>query len=176
VVLTPLPEKGPARWLALLLNSVASITLFLLMAVTCIDVFGRYIFNHPLTGSTELIEMSMAVLIFSVLPVISWRNEHIVVDLLDSFTPPLVHMVRNILLNVVTALALYFLGGRILKLGARSLDYGEQSEYLGIPLGWIINFLGVMSWVTAGTLLTLGIHRAIRRYQQHKSPEVSLYR
>ncbi len=176
MVLTPLPEKGPARWLALLLNGVASVTLFLLMVITCVDVFGRYVFNHPLTGSTEMVEMSLAILVFAVLPVISWRNEHIVVDLLDSFTPPLVHMLRNILLNIVMAIALYFLGGRILTLGARSLDYGERSEYLGVPLGWTINFIGAMCWLTAVTLLMLGIHRAIKRYHQHKSPEASLYR
>lgn len=176
MVLTPLPEKGLARWLALFLNTLASVTLFSLMIVTCIDVFGRYVFNRPLTGSTELIEMSLALLIFAVLPVISWRNEHIVVDLLDSFTPPSVHMVRNILLNIVTAIALYFIGGRILILGSRSLNYGEESEYLGIPLGWTINFIGAMCWLTAVTLLTLGIHRAIKRYTQHKSPEASLYR
>lgn len=176
MVLTPLPEKGLARWLALFLNTLASVTLFSLMIVTCIDVFGRYVFNRPLTGSTELIEMSLALLIFAVLPVISWRNEHIVVDLLDSFTPPSVHMVRNILLNIVTAIALYFIGGRILILGSRSLNYGEESEYLGIPLGWTINFIGAMCWLTAVTLLTLGIHRAFKRYTQHKSPEASLYR
>lgn len=176
MVLAPLPEKGPARWLALLLNTVASVTLFSLMMITCIDVFGRYVFNRPLTGSTELVEMSLALMVFAVLPVISWRNEHIVVDLLDSFTPPTVHMARNILLNIVTAAALYFLGGRILILGSRSLNYGEESEYLGIPLGWAINFMGAMCWLTAVALLTLGIHRAIKRYRQHKSPETNLYR
>jgi len=176
VVLTPLPEKGPARWLALLLNTLASVTLFSLMLITCVDVFGRYVFNQPLTGSTELVEMSLALIVFAVLPVISWRNEHIVVDLLDRFTPPLVHILRNILLHVVTAVALYFLGGRILVLGKRSLSYGEESEYLGIPLGWAINFTGMMCWLTAITVLTLGIGRAIRRYHQHKSPEASLYR
>ena len=176
MVQTPLPEKGPARWLALLLNMVAAITLFSLMIVTCLDVFGRYIFNRPLTGSTELIEMSLGLLVFSVFPVISWRNEHIVVDLLDRFTPPSVHMVRNILLNIVAAAALVFLGNRIIKLGNRSLNYGEVSEYLGIPLGWTINFIGAMCWVTSVTLVTLGIHRAISRYRQHKSPEANLYR
>lgn len=176
MVLTPLPEKGLARWLALLLNALASVTLFSLVIITCIDVFGRYIFNRPLTGSTELVEMSLALLVFAVLPVISWRNEHIVVDLLDRFTPPSVHMVRNILLNIVTAVALYFLGGRILKLGSRSLNYGEESEYLGIPLGWGINFIGAMCWLTAVILLTLGMQRAIKHYRQHKSPEASLYR
>ena len=121
---TTLPEKGHGRWLALVLNLVAAVTLFLLMLITCIDVFGRYLFNSPLTGSTELTEMGLCILVFSAFPVISWRNEHIVVDMLDRYTPPAVHMVRTILLNIVAAIALYFLGRHIFKLGFRSLDYG----------------------------------------------------
>ena len=172
----PIEDKGPARWLALVLNSIAAVTLFSLMIIVCVDVIGRYFFNRPLTGSTELIEMSMGVLVFSVFPVISWRNEHIVVDLLDHFTPPIVHLIRLFILNIVAAIALYFLGSRIFILGNRSLSYGEESEYLGIPLGWTINFIALMSWVAALTLITLGLYRALRRYQLHKSPEASLYR
>ncbi|SEB19258.1 hypothetical protein SAMN02745729_1443, partial [Marinobacterium iners DSM 11526] len=41
-------EKGPALWLAFFLEVVASVVLFILMALTCVDVVGRYVFNSPL--------------------------------------------------------------------------------------------------------------------------------
>ncbi len=165
-----------ADGLAFILNLTAASTLMGLMLVTCVDVFGRYLFNHPLVGTTELTEMGLCILIFAAFPVISWRDEHIVVDMLDKFTHPLVHLIRSMLINVVSAFALYFLGSRIIKLGNRSLDYGEVSEYLTIPLGWVINFIGIMCWLAALCLITLGVFLAIQHYRMHIPPEGSLYR
>ena len=172
----PLPEKGPAKWLAFLLNLIASVTLFSLMVVTCVDVIGRYVFNAPLSGSIELTEMGLGILVFSVFPVNAWRNEHIVVDMLDKYTPPIVHLVRTMLLNVIAAIALYFLGQRIITLGNRSLSYGEESEYLAIPLGWTMNFIGAMCWLSAIVLLTLGLLKALERYRHHDVSVGTLYR
>jgi len=164
-------EKGPAKWLAFILNLLAALSLMGLMIITCIDVIGRYLLNSPLTGSTELIEMGLGIVIFAAFPVISWRNEQIVVDMLDRFTPLIINLIRTLLLNLVSAATFYFLGDRILTLGKRSLSYGEESEFLGIPLGWTINFIGIMCWLAALALVTFGIYRAIRCYHEHKAPE-----
>ena len=76
-------EKGPARWLAFLLELIAAIMLMALMLVTCIDVVGRYAFNNPIPGAIELTHMSMAMQGFGVRPVVTWRGGHRVVDVLD---------------------------------------------------------------------------------------------
>ncbi len=171
-----LPETGPAQWLAFFLNLIASVTLFSLMVITCVDVIGRYVFNAPLSGSIELTEMALGILVFAVFPVNAWRNEHIVVDMLDRFTPPIVHLLRTFVLNVIAAIALYFVGQRIITLANRSLSYGEESEYLAIPLGWTMNFIGAMCWLSAIVLLTLGILRAYQRYRHHDVTVGTLYR
>jgi len=176
VGLHPLSETGPAQWLAFFLNLIASVTLFLLMVITCVDVIGRYVFNAPLSGSIELTEMALGILVFAVFPVNAWRNEHIVVDMLDRFTPPIVHLLRTFVLNVIAAIALYFVGQRIITLANRSLSYGEESEYLAIPLGWTMNFIGAMCWLSAFVLLTLGILRAYQRYRHHDVTVGTLYR
>lgn len=160
-----LTEKGPVKWLALSLNILASVTLFTLMLITCVDVVGRYIFNKPLVGSTELTEMAVGIVVFAVFPMISWRNENVVVDILDSFVGPRLDAARTYLINIVSAIALYFLGQRIIVLGNRSLGYGEVTEYLAIPTGWMINFIGVMCWLTAFLLLTVGSYRTYKVYK-----------
>jgi len=140
------------------------------MLVTCIDVFGRYLFNNPLTGSTEMTEIAVGIVIFSVLPIISWRNDHVVVDILDHFFSRRVHMIRTIVINLSISVALAFLGQRIYVLGQRSLSYGEVTEYLAIPLGWMMFFIAVMCWVTAAAVVTLGIARAIAEYREPAQP------
>ncbi len=164
--LTQSSEKGPIRWLVLFLESISAITLFALMLITCVDVVGRYLFNHPLTGSIELTEMALAIVVFSILPIITWRNEHVVVDLLDRFVPQGLAMVRTTIFNTCIALALIFLGKRIHALATRSLSYGEVSEYLAIPMGWVMYFIAYTFWVSAFMVLTLGIYRAFREYRQ----------
>ena len=158
-------EKGLAKWLALTLNLIAGSALLLMMIITCIDVIGRYAFNKPLVGGVELIEVLLGVMIFMALPVISWRNEQVVVDILDPFVPPHVNFLRNILFNVVTAIALVVIGQRIWDLGVRASSHGEVTEYLHLPVGAIVSFFGLMCWFTAAVLVTLGIYRALIQYR-----------
>ena len=165
-----LTEKGPIKWLALSLNVLASVTLFTLMLITCVDVVGRYIFNKPLVGSTELTEIAVGIIVFAVFPIISWRREHVVVDILDNFISPLFDLIRSFLINIVSAIALYFLGQRIIVLGNRSLGYGEVSEYLAIPTGWMINYIGTMCWLTAILLITVGLYRAYKVFKLAQNP------
>ncbi|MFI0399998.1 MAG: TRAP transporter small permease [Thiolinea sp.] len=163
-------EKGLARWLALTLNLIAGGALMLMMLITCADVVGRYFFNKPLVGGVELIEVLLGIMIFMALPVISWRNEQVVVDILDPFVPPFPTMIRNLLFNVVTAIALVVIGQRIWDLGARASSHGEVTEYLHLPVGGIVSFFGVMCWFTALVLVTLGIYRALVQYRLSQQP------
>lgn len=155
-------EQGPVKALAFVLNLLAASTLLILMLITCVDVVGRYILNKPLVGSTELTELAVGVVVFSVFPLVSWRQEHIVVDIFDRFFSPKLHFIRTVLINAGSALALYFLGERIMVLAKRSLGYGEVSEYLAIPTGWAMYFIGGMCWMTAFLLPTLGLYFAFR--------------
>ncbi len=134
------------------------------MLITCIDVVLRYVFNNPLTGSTELTEMAVGIVVFSVLPIITWRNEHVVVDLFDQFVSARIHMIRTFVLNFIISLALSALGYRIYILGTRSLSYEEVSEYLGIPMGWMMCFMAIMCGLSAVLVVTIGNYRAYREY------------
>jgi TRAP-type C4-dicarboxylate transport system permease small subunit len=147
-------EKGPIRGLVLFLQGLSAFTLLALMMITVIDVSGRYLFNHPLTGSTELTEIAVGLVVFSVFPIITWRNEQVVVDILDGFVPPSLHFARSLLFNLIISLSLIYLGQRIWVLGQRALSYEEVTEYLGIPSGWMMLFMSISCWLTA--LMTAG--------------------
>ena len=112
-------------------------------------------------------------MIFAALPVISWRNEQVVVDILDSFVAPRIHLIRGVIFNVLSAVALYFLGQRIMVLGVRALKSGETTEYLHIPVGTVLNGFGILCWVTVCALLTLGLYRLWVEYQMAQSPNAA---
>ena len=63
--------------------AMASAALFALMVLTFADVVMRSAFNAPIEAATELIRIGIAIIVFSALPVLSWREGHIAVDLMD---------------------------------------------------------------------------------------------
>ena len=66
---------------------LAAVLLFCLMALTCADVIGRYFLGTPIYGAFEMTEMLLAALIFAGLPLVTLRNDHVTVDLLDPVMP-----------------------------------------------------------------------------------------
>jgi len=63
------------------LDWAAASLMFLLMAMTCVDVAGRYFFNRPLPGGLELTEITMVLLVFAGLPIVTTAREHVTVDI-----------------------------------------------------------------------------------------------
>ena len=141
--------KQMGLWLARFLEGAAGVVLFAMMAMTCIDVTGRYFFNAPLDGATELTQMMLAIVVFAVLPTATWREEHINVDLLDNVFPRRLVNIRQALVNLVSAVALGWLTLRIWDLAARTASYGDVTPYLGIPMAPVDYFIAVMAGATA---------------------------
>jgi TRAP-type C4-dicarboxylate transport system permease small subunit len=154
-------EKGSAKWLAFLLELVAASVLFLLMLTTCLDVAGRYLFNSPVPGATELTRIGLALMVFAAMPLITWRGGHIVVDLLDNVLGQKVLKVLGLISALIISSSMYFLAVRIFELGERSIRRGVVTEFLGWPSGYIAEYIAIMSWLTAFGMITLGVYRIL---------------
>ena len=164
-------NSGGGKALALslrLLEVAAAVVLFALMAMTCIDVAGRYFFNAPLDGATELTRLMLAVLVFAVLPAVCWREDHVSVDLLDPLVPPWLVRIRQVAISLVAAAALAGLSVRVAQLALRHRDYGDTTEYLLIPLYPLVFFIALMSAVAALTLLANAL-----RYAANRGPQLA---
>ncbi len=65
------------------LMACVAVVMFGMMAVTFIDVLGRYVFNAPIPGGFELIRFMMPLAMFGALPVITRAEEHIVISVMS---------------------------------------------------------------------------------------------
>ncbi|MEC8121950.1 MAG: TRAP transporter small permease subunit, partial [Pseudomonadota bacterium] len=63
-----------AEWIADASMFVSCIVLLWLVGLTCVDVVGRYFFRAPVTGAAELVQISMAGIIFFALPTMFLRD------------------------------------------------------------------------------------------------------
>jgi TRAP-type transport system small permease protein len=143
-----------ARVLQLTLEGVAGATLFFMMLLTTADVTGRYFFNTPILGTVELTQLMLAALVFLSLPVVCWRQEHVSVDLLDAIFPARLVWVREVIVNLLVTAALWVMAQRAWLLAQRAFEWGDVTEFLRIPRGYLIALIAAMLALSA--LLTLG--------------------
>jgi len=134
------------------LESLAALSLFLMMSITFVDVFGRYFLNSPIDGSTEMIEVLLAVMVFMAFPLVSWKEENICVDLLDAYFPDRWIDLRQAVINLICTVSLVLVAMTNWKLAGRSLEYEEVSEILEIPLGYVTYLISITGF--AGGFLT----------------------
>lgn len=144
------PSGGPSsRWLTVPLEGFAACVLLAMAIMTCIDVIGREVFNAPLNGATELTQVMMPLIIFAVLPAVSYREDHITVDLLDLWYPDAGINVRQLVLNTIIALAMAGVAYQLWILGGELTELNDLTQYLQIPKGPIAYFISVMSAATS---------------------------
>ena len=63
-------------------NMVASAALVAMMLLTSVDVFMRYLFNHPITGTYDLVGLLGAVLGAFAMPYTMLKKGHVAVEIL----------------------------------------------------------------------------------------------
>lgn len=89
------------------------VPLSVILVVTFVDVFMRYFFARPITGSTEIIRFSMALAVFSGLPIITRDRGHITVSLVDNLLQPHALRIKQLFCDAVSLLAILLLAWRL---------------------------------------------------------------
>ncbi|MDP6397727.1 MAG: TRAP transporter small permease [Arenicellales bacterium] len=130
-------------------DGLSSVALFALMVMTCVDVAGRYFFNAPLDGATELTQLMMGVIVFAILPTVCYREEHVSVDLLDLWMPSRWINRRQCILNGLMAIMLGSVAWRVWISAGFMVEYGDATEFLGIPYAPITYFIAIMNGAAA---------------------------
>ncbi len=139
------------KLLETLTGLLAGIALLAIMVLTFLDVVGRKALDHSITGSLELTELLMVVVIFGALPLVSERGEHVVFDSLDPYLPSLIKKIQRALVHLLCGSALLALGWLMWKTGADFLDTGETTAQLKILKAPFIYGMGLLCAFT-GTI------------------------
>lgn len=140
-----------------ILNGIAAASIFLLVAITCVDVVGRYLFSSPIKGALELTEVLLCLSIFSALPGLCLRRGHITVDLIDSAVRARTRAILIVVIDVVCAGALLVVSYRMYLYSMKLYDYGDQTLVLHIPLYPLNLLIAVMTLFAAlATMLLVG--------------------
>ncbi|MFM7026417.1 MAG: TRAP transporter small permease [Limnohabitans sp.] len=134
---------------------LAGLALFAIMLLTFLDVGGRKLLDNSITGSLELTELLMVVVIFGALPLVSERGEHVVFDSMDPYLPDAVKKIQRALVHLLCAGALLALGWLMWKTGGEFLETGETTAQLRILKAPFIYGMGLLCAFTG--IIHLGL-------------------
>lgn len=147
--------------LELLLNLFLALVLFALMVLRCVDVAGRYVFNAPVPGTSELTGLGLCLLIFGALPVVTAHSEHVSVGLLEMLIGHRSRAIERVMLLATSLVALALMAWRLWDKAQTLAAYGDGTSYLNVPLAPFAYFMSVMS-ALAVVIVALQIVAAFR--------------
>lgn len=134
---------------------MTAIFMLAILAVMVADVFGRYVLDESIYGGFEIVEYLLGLLIFSGFPLVSLRQEHITVSLLDSIFSGTFDQVRKIVVLIASAIAVAFIGYRVFEV-AVILDRDDQvGQVLDIQIAPYVYTMGVLAGLTSLLMLQI---------------------
>jgi TRAP-type C4-dicarboxylate transport system permease small subunit len=128
-----------------------------------VNVVGRYVFNRPLLGTEDLIDMGMAGVVFFALSYTALKKGHVSVELL---TPHLPRRVRAITGSITLLLGAGFWAIVGWQAGVRTWTYlfkqAESTDIIRIPLAPFVFLTLVGCYMLSLQLLVDFFHSLMR--------------
>lgn len=128
------------------LGWIAGVILMVMMLLTACDVFARYAFNAPIRGAFELTEVALVLLIYAGLPLVSRREQHVVVDLFEAWMSPAVKQALRVLGNLLCMAAMAGMAWVIYA--RRVVDHNDTTSVLKLPLVPVAIAMAVLILIT----------------------------
>src|SRR5439155_223503 len=98
-----------------------------MMCLTFVDVVARYLFTSPIRGGFELTELTLLVLIFAGLPLVSHGDEHVTMDFIDRMLPPRALDALGRIVHALVAAMFFFLTWHMLLKAGRIAGYADTT-------------------------------------------------
>ena len=138
---------------------LSAIALAVMMMVTIVDIVMKNLVGRPIASTFELVECSLAIMVFFGLPMVFRNNGNVIVDVIDHFAGKRPVNLLKLIGAVVTVGFLLLIGYAMIDPALDTLRYPEAKPESGIPLYvlWIPILLGTL-------LSILGAVHVVRKH------------
>lgn len=138
--------------------AIAMMALGVMMLAIVSDVFMRYVFNSPITGVYDLVEICLVIAVFYSTGVVIQNMQEIVIDIIDQFvTSNKVRFLRRAA-SLLSAAVLVFIFISMLTPAMQAYQYGDIRLELKMPawIVWVIALVGMSGGVLAAIANVFG--------------------
>ncbi len=115
-----------------------------MMFLTFVDVVARYVFSRPVRGAFEVTELMLVVLIFAGLPLVSWADEHALMDFIDRLLGARAQRLLVCAVQAACAAVMFLLTWLIWLKADRIWAYRDATDVLRVVYGPFVYFMAVM--------------------------------
>ncbi|MDO5103507.1 MAG: TRAP transporter small permease [Lautropia sp.] len=119
-----------------------ALLLFAACGLSAYSVLGRWLFDEPVLGDVEMVQMACALAIAACLPYAQMKNAHVIVDFFTLKAPPAVRAALDRFAALVLALGSVIIAWRSFVGAWEAYGSDESTMILGWPLWWSYLTLG----------------------------------
>lgn len=130
------------------LGVAASTILLVMMLLTFVDVVARYVLNRPIAGAFEVTELLLLVLIFAGLPLVTYADEHALMDFIDRLLGPRGTAVFERGVQALCAAVMFLLAWLVWLRADRIWAYRDATDVLRIVYGPFVYFMAIAIGLT----------------------------
>ena len=152
-------ESGWKRHAEAILGGAASAILLAMMLLTFVDVVARYVFSRPVRGAFEVTELMLLVLIFAGLPLVSYADEHALMDFIDRLLGARAQRGLERAVQGVCAAFMLLLAWLTWLKADRIWAYRDATDVLRIVYGPFVYFMAV----AIGLAGLIHLYKAVER-------------
>jgi TRAP-type C4-dicarboxylate transport system permease small subunit len=136
-----------ARWC----GCGSALFLAAMMLITVVDVVLRAVFNLPVTGTYDLVQLFLVGTVFLSIPDVFLRDKNIVIDFVDHVFGTRAVGVLKLIANIFALVFLAVLCWRMFPPALDSAHYQEVSPDLSIPMTvhWLLMIFGILLTIPA---------------------------
>ena len=153
------------------LEIISATLLSVMMALTFVDVIGRYVFTAPVFGAAEMIQFLLAMTIFGGLSLINASDSHITVELFEPWLKRHIPRLQPVIVQSFSVLVMAIIAWQLTVFAIEAHELGSFTVVLEWPLVAVagtVAGLSVVSLIAQILGLILGDDPAFER--QHGEP------
>ena len=143
---TALPKR--LSWLSRKLALAGGFILIALALMTFSSIVGRALFNSPINGDYEIVELGLAIAVFCFLPECHLQKGHVVVDVFTTSAKQRTLAILSAATELLFVICAFVFVWRLTIGTLDAWDYADQTMVLALPY-WVVYLIGVLT-----TLLT----------------------
>ncbi|WP_041076066.1 TRAP transporter small permease [Bacillus sp. OxB-1] len=147
--------EGLNRWM----GYISQFILLILVFLTTFDVLGRFFFHRPITGTFELTELGLALVIFLGLGLTHWHDEHISIDFLTTKMSARKQALLDIGIDLFITLFMVLVAYNLWDNSKRIANSNTVTGDLGLPISVfiIIAALGTLAFALSALAKALNL-------------------
>jgi TRAP-type C4-dicarboxylate transport system permease small subunit len=136
---------------------IAAAALVVLMTITVADVFLRYLFNRPIRGSYDSVEIMLLVFVFNGMAAAFFYRRNIVIDLIDSAVGERATALLIRVADILSVLGLGLLIWAMIGPAMQAYQYGDRKLELNLPIYilWLVSLLALTGTIFCAVVALL---------------------